>query len=415
MRIVGERTDVPVPNVGLFEPTGEVLGTPFFLMDRIDGVVPPDVPPYNWGTAPDNWQLAPTRPPRTSDGCRTTPSGRSPGCTRSRTPADAFDFLDRRGVPGRDPARAQPRVGAGVVRVGHPGPRPLADRRDARSPGSRPTCPTPPAPTRCSAGATARIGNVMFQDFAPVGVLDWEMAAIGPREMDLSWIVFAHMVFESITEVFALPGDAGLHARGGREGDVRRGRPARSSATSPGTTSTTPSSGAWSSCAPGPGRSTSARSSGPTTSRRSSTTSRSWSGCSRRRAPDVDADGRVPDPPAAAADRRRRQQRPQLLRPLLPQRARPDRRHLPHHRPRLLPQPRHEGRLRPHPPRRRADRRAPQRRPRPRPPQPARRQLPGRGRPSPWRSCASSSRRPRASRWTCTGAGCSRSSRSSRT
>ena len=33
MRIVGERTDVPVPTVGLFEPTGEVLGTPFFLMD----------------------------------------------------------------------------------------------------------------------------------------------------------------------------------------------------------------------------------------------------------------------------------------------------------------------------------------------------------------------------------------------
>ena len=52
MRIVGERTEVSVPTVGLFEPTGEVLGTPFFLMDRIDGVVPPDVPPYNWG---DNW------------------------------------------------------------------------------------------------------------------------------------------------------------------------------------------------------------------------------------------------------------------------------------------------------------------------------------------------------------------------
>ena len=52
MRIVGERTDVPVPVVGLVEPSGDVLGTPFFLMDRIDGVVPPDVPPYNWG---DNW------------------------------------------------------------------------------------------------------------------------------------------------------------------------------------------------------------------------------------------------------------------------------------------------------------------------------------------------------------------------
>ena len=71
-----------------------------------------------------------------------------------------------------------------------------------------------------------------------------------------------------------------------------------------GTTSTTPSSGASSSCAPAPGRSTSARSSGPTTSRRSSTTSRSWSGCSSggRAHEWHQPAGRVPDPPGAAAD-----------------------------------------------------------------------------------------------------------------
>ena len=47
---------------------------------------------------------------------------------------------------------------------------------------------------------------MLYRDFAPVGVLDWEMAALGPREMDLSWIVFALMVFESITAVFEMPG-----------------------------------------------------------------------------------------------------------------------------------------------------------------------------------------------------------------
>ena len=52
IRIVGETTDVPVPQVRWMEPTGEVLGTPFFLMDRIDGLVPRDVLPYNFG---DNW------------------------------------------------------------------------------------------------------------------------------------------------------------------------------------------------------------------------------------------------------------------------------------------------------------------------------------------------------------------------
>ena len=52
----------------------------------------------------------------------------------------------------------------------------------------------------------SRIGNVMYRDFEPVAVLDWEMAAIGPRELDVSWMAFAHNVFESITGVMGLPG-----------------------------------------------------------------------------------------------------------------------------------------------------------------------------------------------------------------
>ena len=52
----------------------------------------------------------------------------------------------------------------------------------------------------------SRIGNVMYRDFEPVAVLDWEMAAIGPRELDVSWIVFAHQVFEAITGMLAMPG-----------------------------------------------------------------------------------------------------------------------------------------------------------------------------------------------------------------
>ena len=37
IRLVGEKTDVPVPRVRWLEPTGSVLGTPFFLMDYVDG------------------------------------------------------------------------------------------------------------------------------------------------------------------------------------------------------------------------------------------------------------------------------------------------------------------------------------------------------------------------------------------
>ena len=52
IRLVGEMTDVPVPRVRWLEPTGTVLGTQFFLMDYVSGVVPPDVMPYTFG---GNW------------------------------------------------------------------------------------------------------------------------------------------------------------------------------------------------------------------------------------------------------------------------------------------------------------------------------------------------------------------------
>ena len=52
MRLVGELTAVPVPTVRWLEPDGTVLGAPFFLMDYVDGVVPPDIMPYTFG---GNW------------------------------------------------------------------------------------------------------------------------------------------------------------------------------------------------------------------------------------------------------------------------------------------------------------------------------------------------------------------------
>lgn len=52
IRLVQEKTDVPVPQVRWLEDSGDVLGTPFFLMDHVDGRVPPDVMPYTFG---GNW------------------------------------------------------------------------------------------------------------------------------------------------------------------------------------------------------------------------------------------------------------------------------------------------------------------------------------------------------------------------
>ncbi len=52
----------------------------------------------------------------------------------------------------------------------------------------------------------SRIGNVLYEDFRPVAVLDWEMATVGPRELDVAWIIFAHMVFQELAALAGLPG-----------------------------------------------------------------------------------------------------------------------------------------------------------------------------------------------------------------
>ena len=52
----------------------------------------------------------------------------------------------------------------------------------------------------------SRIGNVLYRDFRPVAVLDWEMATVGPRELDVAWMIFAHMVFQELAGLAGLPG-----------------------------------------------------------------------------------------------------------------------------------------------------------------------------------------------------------------
>ena len=52
----------------------------------------------------------------------------------------------------------------------------------------------------------SRIGNVLYRDFRPAAVLDWEMATVGPRELDVAWMIFAHMVFQEIAGLATLPG-----------------------------------------------------------------------------------------------------------------------------------------------------------------------------------------------------------------
>jgi aminoglycoside phosphotransferase (APT) family kinase protein len=46
----------------------------------------------------------------------------------------------------------------------------------------------------------------MFRDFEPVAVLDWEMAGVAPRELDLAWMIFLHRFFQDLCPAMDLPG-----------------------------------------------------------------------------------------------------------------------------------------------------------------------------------------------------------------
>lgn len=203
IRLVGELSDVPVPTPRWLEPTGDVLGAPFFFMERIEGIVPPDVMPYTFG---DNWffDAAPEDQRRLQDATIKAIAGlhQIPDATRT------FAFLDDgdAGTPLRrhfEKTRAWYEFAAADIGASEVIPRALAWLE-----ANWPAADTPD--NVVLSWGDSRIGNVLYRDFEPVAILDWEMAAIGPRELDLGWIVFAHRVFESLAKTFELPGLPGV-------------------------------------------------------------------------------------------------------------------------------------------------------------------------------------------------------------
>jgi aminoglycoside phosphotransferase (APT) family kinase protein len=196
MRVVGELGAAPVPPVLWCEPDPSHLGTHFIVMGRVDGVVPPDVMPYDFG---DNWLFDASR----EDQQRLEDASVAVlGSLHAiEDPARQFDF-----VPWPEGSALRAHVDATwdyYQWVVGEGPRsPLID-----------SCfewlekhwPDQEGATALSWG-DARIGNMLFRDFEPVAVLDWEMAGFGPPEIDVAWFLFLHRFFEDIATGYGLPG-----------------------------------------------------------------------------------------------------------------------------------------------------------------------------------------------------------------
>ncbi|OBF14770.1 phosphotransferase family protein [Mycobacterium sp. ACS4331] len=201
MRAAAELTDIPVPRVRWLENTGTVLGRPFFLMDHVDGVVPPDVMPYTFG---NNWFADASAEQQRALQDRTVEV-----IAKLHSIPDAekrFAYLTEVDPPGDSPLRRhfawlKDWYDFSVPGIGRS---PLVERALVWLEDNFPD-DVAAAPSVLAWG-DSRIGNVLYRDFAPVAVLDWEMATVGPRELDVSWIIFAHMVFQELCGLAGMPG-----------------------------------------------------------------------------------------------------------------------------------------------------------------------------------------------------------------
>jgi aminoglycoside phosphotransferase (APT) family kinase protein len=193
------------------ENTGDVLGTPFFLMDYVDGVVPPDVMPYTFG---NNWFAdAPAERQRELQDATVGVLAKLHSIPNAE---QTFAFLSE-GQAGDTALRrhfnwvrswydfAVPDIGRST----------LLERTFQWLEDNWPHQVAAREPVLL--WGDARVGNVLYRDFQPVAVLDWEMVTLGPRELDVAWMIYAHMVFQELTGLAGLPGLPEVM----REDDVR--------------------------------------------------------------------------------------------------------------------------------------------------------------------------------------------------
>jgi len=196
MRLVAETSPVPVPRPRWLELDPRRLGAAFFVMDRISGRVPADIPPYTF----EGWIVDASPEERR----QLQESSVDVLADLHQIDSGAHDvaFLDP-AEPGETPLR---RHFEGQKRLyewaradrHHPILEATFDWLEANWPAD------PGADVIC--WGDSRIGNIMYNGFTPAAVFDWEMATLGPRGLDVGWMTFMHTFFDEIARMLELPG-----------------------------------------------------------------------------------------------------------------------------------------------------------------------------------------------------------------
>lgn len=193
MRLVGRNSPVPVPQIPWQERDTQALGAPFFIMEKIEGDMVPDSPLYVFG----GWLLEATAAEQQQ--VQQALVGILAAIHGIRLPPEetAFLAIDQ---PGDTPLRRHFAREKALYEWGRSGMRftqieQLFEWLEARWPQSE----SDPV----IIWGDARPANVLWRNCHASAVLDWELAALGPREMDVGYLIFFHRYFHHVAKVMA--------------------------------------------------------------------------------------------------------------------------------------------------------------------------------------------------------------------
>jgi len=172
------RRGAPVPPVHWYEPDASVLGAPFFVMAKMAGEAPGDVPSYN-----AEGFIFDMRP---AERHRLWVSAMEALVRIHReSMTGGFEFLAKpeRGSTGLDQQMHYYEESLGWAAAGRPQPVAEAawDWLIGHLPAERPTA---------LSWGDARMANMLFEGSQCRAVLDWEMLSLGGPRMDLGWWLF---------------------------------------------------------------------------------------------------------------------------------------------------------------------------------------------------------------------------------
>ena len=184
MHAVNEHTDVPVPTLVGLENDESVLGAPFLVMFKMDGKVVAQSPNYNR----EGW-LKEASPEQRGQVWRNSLAVMAK--IHRLDWHQGFEFLadPKRGEPGLDSYLNWVEEWYSWARGDNPIA--LMEQTMAYLKNNRPAS----APVSVLWG-DPNSSNILFNDDGSIcTVLDWEMASVGPAEVDLAWWLFFDKLF----------------------------------------------------------------------------------------------------------------------------------------------------------------------------------------------------------------------------